>query len=144
MAEEQKRPNHDNDIEIGPLGKEGDKLINSIRSGNMVAILSGMEVMYTFLYRGAYQCFIHPFDAEEGRHKAFPVNERNTAMIKNLSSAADHMFEICFKPGMDYVGVMVAAETGIIRLLDSIGQLPAEDIDFMEVLEDINIKEGEQ
>jgi hypothetical protein len=138
MAEEKKqderqRANHDNDVEIGPLGKDdGNKIINSIRSGNMVAVLSGMEIMYVFLFRGEYQCFIHPMDGPEGRHKAWPVNDRNTAMLKNLNSTADQLFEIRFKPTMDFMGVMVAAERGIINFLDYFGMLPAEDTDFMD------------
>ena len=32
---------------------------------------------------------------------------------------------------MDPLGVMVAAERGIISYLDMTGQLPAEDMDFM-------------
>lgn len=131
MAEPRPRDNRKNDVEIGPLGKDGDKLLACIRAGNMAAVLSGMEIMYVFLYRGQYQCFIHPLDAPEGRHKAWPVNERNTAMLKNLPAAADHLFELRFRADMDFMGVMVAAEQGIIRLLDSLGMLPAEDVDFM-------------
>ncbi len=133
---------HKNDVELGPLGKDGDKLIASIRGGNMVAILSGTEILYTFLYRGQYQCFIHPLDAPDGRHKAFEVNERNTAMIKNLHAAADQLFEIRFGADMDFMGVMVAAEQGIIRFLDTLGTLPAEDYDFMAPLE--NKEEADQ
>ena len=133
--DENRREDRKNDVEIGPLGKDGEKLITSIRAGNMVAVLSGMEVMYTFLYRGRYQCFIHPLDAEEGRHKDWAVNERNTAMLKNLTAVADQLFEIKFSPQMDFMGVMVAAEKGIIRFLDTIGRLPAEDYDFMAPME---------
>ena len=97
----------------------------------MVAVLSGMEIMYTFIFRNQYQCFIHKFDAEDGRYKGWEMNERNRAMLKNLPSAADQLFEIRFKPDMDYMGVMVAAERGIINFLDYIGALPAEDQDFM-------------
>ena len=129
---DEKRPrDRKNDVEIGPLGKDGEKLIASIRAGNMVGILSGTEVMYTFLYRGKYQCFIHPLAAEEGRHKDWAVNEKNTAMIKNLANLADQLFEIKFGAQMDFMGVMVAAEKGIIEFLDSVGQLPADDVDFM-------------
>ena len=134
--DEKPRKDRKNDVEIGPLASDGDKLIASIRAGNMVAVLSGMEVMYTFLYRGRYQCFIHPLDAQEGRHKDWAVNERNTAMLKNLTAVADQLFEIKFGAQMDFMGVMVAAERGIIGFLDSIGRLPAEDYDFMAPLED--------
>ena len=60
------------------------------------------------------------------------VNERNTAMMDNLHSAADALFEIKYEADMDRLGVMVTAETGIIRYLDMTGNLPAEDMDFMD------------
>jgi hypothetical protein len=53
-------------------------------------------------------------------------------MIKNLTAVADQLFEITPKPDMHPMGVMVAAEKGIIAYLDVTGQLPAEDYDFME------------
>ena len=78
-----------------------------------------------------YRCFIHPLGAEEGRQKAFPMDEEHRAVIKNLANLADQLFEIQFGPDMHPMGVMVAAEQGIIEFLDLIGQLPAEDHDFM-------------
>ena len=123
---------HSNDVRIGPLGKDGEKMMKSIEKGNMIAVLSGTEIMYTFLFRNQYQCFIHPIGAEEGRHRAWEVNERNRAMLKNLDSAADQLFEIEFAPDMDFMGVMVAAEKGIYNFLCSIGETPGEDVDFMD------------
>ena len=52
-------------------------------------------------------------------------------MLNNLNSAADNLFLIEAAKDMDYMGVMVAAERGIISYLDMTGQLPAEDMDFM-------------
>jgi hypothetical protein len=137
MAEEKKRQRqrqHDKkkDVELGPLGKKKGKIIKSVNAGNMVAVLSGMEIMYVIKLNGAYQCFIHPFDSEEGRHKAWDINERNTAMLDNLYSAADSLFEIRFSKEMNLMGVMVAAERGIIAFLDMTGNLPAQDMDFMD------------
>lgn len=123
--------NHDNDVMIGALEKDGEQMMKLIEEGGMVAILSGMEIMYVFIYNGQYQCFIHEFDAEDGRHKAWEMNERNRAMLKNLPSAADQLFEIKGQPNMHYMGVMIAAERGIIDFLDYIGALPVEDQDFM-------------
>lgn len=130
---------HENDVRIGALEKDGEKMMEVIENGGMVAVLSGMEIMYTFIYNRQYQCFIHKMDAEDGRFKSFEMNERNRAMLKNLPSAADQLFEIIYKPDMHYMGVMVAAEQGIIRFLDYIGALPAEDTDFMSWQD----KEGE-
>ena len=122
---------HENDVRIGAIEKDGDQLMKVLEDGGMVAVLSGMEIMYTFIYNNQYQCFIHKFDAEDGRRKSWEMNERNRAMLKNLPSAADQLFEIKFKPDMNLMGVMVAAERGIINFLDYIGALPAEDTDFM-------------
>ena len=117
-------------ISLGPLTKDGDKLIASLEKGNMVAILSGMEIMYTLL-RGDYLCYIHPIGAQEGRAKRLPRTEECQAVVKNLANLADQLFEVEFDPRMDVMGVMQAAENGIVAFLDSIGQLPADDVDFM-------------
>lgn len=126
-----RRENHDNDVELRPMEKDGDKLLKALDDGKIAAIQSGLEIMYVFIIRHDYRCFIHKMDAEEGRQKAFPVNERNRAMFKNLASLADGLFEITPKGHMNPLGAMVAAERGIIAYLDATGQLPAEDQDFM-------------
>ena len=125
------RDNHQNDIQLTLLEKDGTKLLEALNAGHMVAILSGMEIMYVFVFRNEFQCFLHKMDDTEGRRKSWKVNERNTAMMKNLTSMADQLFEIIPKPDMHPIGVMVAAEKGIISYLDMTGQLPAEDMDFM-------------
>ncbi len=117
-------------ISLGPLAKDGDKLLASLNKGNMVAILSGAEILYTVLQRD-YLCYIHPIGAEEGRAKRLPNNAECRAVVKNLANLADQLFEVEFQKGMDILGVMQAAEFGIIEFLDSIGELPAEDIDFL-------------
>ena len=43
---------------------------------------------------------------------------------------------------MDLMSVMVSAERGILNFLDSLGQLPGEDVDFMAPLEEMNSGEG--
>jgi hypothetical protein len=125
------RQNHDQDVRLRLMAKDGDKIMLALNCNKMVGVLSEHEVMYMFIARDAYRCFIHPLDAEEGRYKAWPVNEKNTAMLKNLAKEADQLFEITPKQNMDPMGVMVAAEKGIIAYLDATGQLPAEDTDFM-------------
>ena len=122
-------------VELAPLDKDGAKLLECVDGGGMGAVLSGDELMYVFLYRGQYQCFIHKLDAPEGRHKSFAPDERNRAVLKNLDSAADALFQIHFGKEMDPMGVMEAAERGICQYLDSIGKLPAEDVDFMAAYE---------
>ncbi len=124
---------HSNDVQIGALEKDGEAMMKALNEKNkMVAIVSGLEIMFVFIFRNRYQCFIHKFGAEEGRHKEWEINERNTAMLKNLDSTADQIFEVVSKPDMDYMGVMVSAEQGILNFMDYIGALPVEDTDFMD------------
>lgn len=134
MAEDKTRRQEDKkpEIELGPLGREEGKIRSSLKDGNMVAVLSGMEVMYIYIIRGDYHCFIHPLDSDEGRRKSWEINERNTAMLDNLYSAADALFEIRFAKDLNLMGVMVTAEQGIINYLDMTGNLPARDMDFMD------------
>lgn len=123
---------HENDVSLGPLAKDGEKLMACLEAGHMAAILSKDEIMYTLIYQGQYRCFIHPIGAEEGRQKAFPLDEEHRAVIKNLANLADQIFEIRYHEGMHPMGVMFAAEQGIVEFLDMIGQLPMADHDFME------------
>ena len=129
--ENDREPGRENDVGLGPLAKDGEKLMASLEAGNMVGILSNGEVMYTFIHRGMYRCFIHPLGAEEGRQKAFPLDEEHRAVIKNLANLADQLFEIRYHEGMHPMGVMFAAEQGIVEFLDMIGELPQADHDFM-------------
>ena len=136
MEEKDMTKKREEKVEIGPLSKDGEKMMKSIEDGNMIAVLSGNEIMYTFIYRKMYQCFIHPIGSDSGRHKAWNMNERNRAMLKNLDSTADQLFEIKFGKEMDFMGVMVSAEQGIVNFLHSLGQYPGEDVDFMEAVGD--------
>ena len=131
------------EVELSALDKDGEKLLKSIEEGNMGAIVSGLEIMYVFIYRNQYQCFIHPIDSEDGRFRAFDINARNRAMLKNLDAPADQLFEIRFGPDMDFLGVMEAAEMGIVRFMDYIGLLPVEDKDFMDWMDPVSEDKGE-
>ena len=136
MEEKNKQPEREEKIEIGPLGKDGEKMMKSVESGNMVAVLSGNEIMYCFEYRNKYQCFIHPIGEEEGRYRSWDKNAKNRAMLKNLDSTADQLFEIKYDKKLNYMGVMVTAERGIYNFLCTIGQKPGEDVDFMDAIEE--------
>ena len=136
MEEKTKQPEREEKIEIGPLGKDGEKMMKSVEAGNMVAVLSGTEIMYAFLYRNKYQCFIHPIGEEEGRYRSWDKNAKNRAMLKNLDSTAAQLFEIKYDKKLNYMGVMVTAERAIYNFLCTIGQKPGEDVDFMDAIEE--------
>lgn len=136
MEDKTKHPEREEKIEIGPLGKDGEKMMKSVEDGNMVAVLSGTEIMYTFIYRNKYQCFIHPIGEEEGRYRSWDINSKNRAMLKNLDSTADQLFEIKYDKKLNYMGVMVTAEQAIYNFLCTIGQKPGEDVNFMDAIEE--------
>ena len=54
-----RRENHDNDVELRPMEKDGDKLLKALDDGKIAAIQSGLEIMYVFIMRHDYRCFIH-------------------------------------------------------------------------------------
>ena len=132
---EQEHGPGENDIRIGVMKKDGELLIEALNDGKMVAILSKNEIMYTFIYKHMYCCFIHPMGAPEGRKKFMEMDEKNRAIIKQLATLCDQMFEVEYRDDMDFMGVMVAAERAIINLLDMLGKLPAQDFDFMAPVE---------
>ncbi len=120
-----------NTVGVRPIEKNGQQLLDCIDRGGMAAVVSGDEIMYVLARNQSYHCLIHKIDAEEGRRKSFVRDEHSRAMLKNLDSAADSLFELIYEPEMDLMGVMVAAERGICDYLDSTGQLKTEPIDFM-------------
>lgn len=130
MAEEKTGNAREERIRLAPLKKDGEKLMEALEQGHMVAILSKGEILYAFAGRN-YECYIHPIGSEEGRCKRFEKTEQNRAVIKNLANLADQLFEVTYEKHMHHLGVMASAEQGIVEFLDSIGQMPAEDFDFM-------------
>ena len=66
--ERDRRENHDNDVELRPLEKDGGKLLETLESGKIVAVQSGLEIMYVLAIRHNFQCFIHKMDAAGKRH----------------------------------------------------------------------------
>jgi hypothetical protein len=120
----------ENQIQIAPLKKDGEAMMSALEQGHMVAVLSKGELLYAFLEK-QFLCYIHPIGSEEGRCKKFPNDEPSRAVIKNLSQLADQLFEVTYESHMHHLGVMASAEQGIVEFLDAIGQMPAEDFDFM-------------
>jgi hypothetical protein len=119
-------------VQLSPLERDGDKLLETINGGSMAAVLSGAEIMYIMKTGRGYECFIHPIGDEDGRHKTISADEPGRAIIKNLANLGDQLFKIEYKPNMHYMGVMVAAENGILAYLNMMHEMPGEDVDFMD------------
>lgn len=130
MSEDTSAQDRRGEIRLSPLRKDGEALLGALEKGHMVAVLSKGEILYAFLEK-QYLCYIHPIGSEEGRCKRFPKTEQSRAVIKNLAELADQLFEVEYESYMHHLGVMASAEQGIVEFLDSIGQMPVSDFDFM-------------
>ncbi len=135
---------HSNDIRLSTLEQDGEKVLATLEKGSMVAIFSGHETMYIFQQGKHYLCYIHALDEPEGRAKSFPRDATHRAIIKNLASLGDQLFEVEYQPGMDRMEIMFTAEQGIVQYLDVTNQLPVEDMDFMSPYEKTANEEGEE
>ena len=85
-------------VELAPLEKDGAKLLECVDGGGMGAMLSGDELMYVFLYRGQYQCFIHKLDAPSGTAITLAEEivadlDRKTTWVKGEQHLADGTVE---------------------------------------------------
>ena len=47
------------ELEIGVLERDGEKMMQALSDGSMLALLVGGDVMYVFASGVMYQCFIH-------------------------------------------------------------------------------------
>lgn len=112
------------EIEIGVLERDGEKMMQALTNGSMLALLVGGDVMYVFASGVMFQCFIHALGGGNGRRKAFPIDEYNRNMIRSFAETVDHVFETRFDPALDIMAVMHSSETAILGYLQEHGQLP--------------------
>ena len=92
------------------LERDGEKMMQALSDGSMLALLVGGDVMYVFASGVMYQCFIHALGGGNGRRKAFPIDDYNRNMIRSFAETVDH--------------VLHSSETAILGYLQEHGQLP--------------------
>ena len=119
-------------VNLSLLPKDGDRILQELREGNMVIVRSKNDFLYIVdLDDGKFHMFFHASGAPGGGKKQFPKAEKHIAMVKKLAVLADSVYKAEFEKDMNLYGVMAAAEEGILSLFP--GDATGED-DIVEFI----------
>jgi len=119
----------ENNIRLDVLPKDGNRILEELSKGNMVAARSKNDFLYVLDDGGEYRLFSHTPGTPNGGRKIFPKNEKHTAIIRSFAEVSDALFVIEFDRKMDFYGVLASAEEGILSMY------PGDDRDADETIE---------
>jgi hypothetical protein len=112
------------------LPRDGDKLLDALRSGGLVAVKSKLDFMYILLREGEFRMFMHSVGASNGGRKSFPDEERYQAIVRNFANLCDLAVAVEFdEKTMNLYHVMASAEEAILT------QFPGDDRDADETVD---------
>jgi len=106
----------ENNIRLDVLPKDADRILEELSKGNIVAARSKNNFMYMLDDGGEYRLFTHTPGSPGGGRKAFPINEKYTALIRSFAGMSDSLFLVEFDKGMNLFGVLAGAEEGILNM----------------------------
>ena len=119
----------ESNITLDVLPKDGNRIVEELSKGNMVAARSKNNFMYVLDDGGDYRLFSHTPGTPNGGRNSFPKNEKNTAIIKSFAEMSDALFLVEFDRKMNLFGVLASAEEGILNMY------PGNDRDADETVE---------
>jgi hypothetical protein len=119
----------EDNIRLDILPKDGDRILDELSKGNIVAARSKNDFMYIMDDGGEYRLFSHTPGSAGGGRKIFPKNEKYTATIRSFAGMSDALFLVEFDRGMNLFGVLASAEEGILSMF------PGDDRDADGVVE---------
>jgi hypothetical protein len=119
----------EDNIKLDVLPKNGNRILEELSKGNIVAARSKNDFMYMMDESGEYRLFSHSPGSPGGGRKIFPKNEKHTAIIRSFAEVSDALFLIEFDRKMNFFGVLASAEEGILSLY------PGDDRDADETIE---------
>ena len=137
----------DDIIDLEVLGKNGDRVLEELERGKLIAARSKDDFLYILARGGTYHMFTHAVGSPEGGNKRFPKDEKYTAMVKSLATVADAVFAATFDEKMNLFGVLASAEHGILSMFPGAGEdedgvitfsIPGEDDEPIEEGENAN------
>lgn len=137
----------DDIIDLEVLGKNGDRVLEELERGKLIAARSKDDFLYILERGGTYHMFTHAVGSPEGGNKRFPKDEKYTAMVKSLATVADAVFAATFDEKMNLFGVLASAEHGILSMFPGAGEdedgvitfsIPGEDDEPIEEGENAN------
>jgi len=106
-------------INIEPVGKDGDTILNELKKERMVIARSSDDFLYIVDFQGQYHMFSHTIGAAGGGQRQFPKNEKYRATVKKVVELADAVFSVEYDRQMNLYGVMATAEDAILSMFPS-------------------------
>lgn len=106
----------DDIIDLEVVGKDGDRILDELEQGKLIAARSKDDFLYILDREDQYLMFTHAVGSPEGGSKRFPKDEKHQAIVKQLAKAADAVFAATFDEKMNLFGVLSSAEHGILSL----------------------------
>jgi hypothetical protein len=119
----------EDNIKLNVLPKDGNRILEELSKGKIVAARSKNDFLYILDDGGEYRLFSHTPGTPSGGHKNFPKDEKHTAIIRSFAEVSDALFLIEFDRKMNFYGVLASAEEGILSMY------PGDDRDADETIE---------
>lgn len=120
-----------NEISLDAIPKDGDRLMNAISQGQMIIARSNNDFLYVLKSDNEFHLFSHSPGQQNGGKKTFPVDEKYTAIIRNIANVATSLFQVEFDNSFNIYNVMASAEEGILSMYPGDNRDGDEDIEFM-------------
>jgi hypothetical protein len=130
MAENKKKTEKEEQITLDLLPKEGERVLQELRGGNMVIVRERNNFLYIVEFNKQYHMFSHTPGAAGGGQRQFPVNEKYEASIRKLTDLADMAYICVFDRELNLYGVLSSAEEGILAMFPGEDRDADEDVEF--------------
>ncbi len=125
-------------INLNLFAKDGDKILEALKNGNMIVARSKNDFLYILDYDGKFHMFSHTPGSPGGGQKQFPKDEKHTAVVHKLAIISDTIYLVEFDKDMNIYGVMSSAEEGILSLFPGDDRDRDKDSEIEFVLPDKN------
>ncbi|MDR2606389.1 MAG: hypothetical protein LBC38_03805 [Oscillospiraceae bacterium] len=117
-------------LQLELLPKDGEKVLEALKSGCLVVVRSKNDFMYVLLRKKQFQMFMHSPGSESGGRNQFPEDDKYTAIVKNFANLADMCVVVHYDAAqMNLFHVMASAEEAILT------EFPGDDRDADEAVD---------
>jgi hypothetical protein len=128
-------------ITLDVLPKDGNRILEELSKGNIVAVRSKNDFMYVLDNGKDYRLFSHTSGTPKGGLNSFPKNEKYTAIIRSFAEMSDTLFVVEFNSSMNLFGVLASAEEGILCMYPGNNRDADEMVEFFVPQEKTKNKE---
>lgn len=118
-------------VNLSPLPKDGERVLQELSSGHMVVARSGNDFIYIVDDSCEFQLFSHSPASQTAGRKRLPKDEKHSAIVRNVAGLADSLFLVEFDKGWNIYGVMAGAEEGILAMFPGDDRDADRDVEFV-------------